>query len=120
MESKELLIRTIKEWVRLDNEVRVLQKEQALRKIEKKNISTHLMEIMKKNEIDCFDIKDGQICYAKKSIKKPITKKALFDILEKYCKGDMLKATEINNYIIENREEVIKETIVRKIFTPND
>lgn len=116
MESKELLVKTIKDWVRLDNEVRTLQKEQAIRKTEKKNISTILMDIMKKNEIDCFDINDGKICYAKKNIKKPITKKILFDILEKYCKGDLLKATEINNYIIENREEVVKETIVRKIY----
>ena len=31
--------------------------------------------IMKSNEIDCFDLKDGQICYNKKTVKKPIQKK---------------------------------------------
>ena len=35
--------------------------------------------------------------------------------LSKYFKGDLLKATELNEFIIDNREEVIKESIVRKI-----
>jgi hypothetical protein len=117
MDTKEHLIKTIKEWVRLDNEIRNLQKEQIKRKTDKKNISTTLMEMMKKNEIDCFDIKDGQICYSKKNIKKPITKKVLMNVLSKYFKGDTLKASELNEFIIENREEVVKETIVRKINT---
>ena len=115
METKENLIKTIKEWVRLDNEIRTLQKEQIQRKNEKKKVSTLLMETMKKNEIDCFDIKDGQICYNKKNVKKPITKKVLMNVLSKYFKGDLLKASELNEFIIDNREEIVKETIVRKI-----
>jgi len=115
MDTKEYLIKTIKDWVKLDNEIRSLQKEQIQRKNDKKKVSIALMEIMKKNEIDCCDIKDGQICYSKKHIKKPITKKILMSVLSKYFKGDLLKASELNEYIIDNREEVIKETIVRKI-----
>ena len=52
MDTKEHLIKTIKEWVRLDNEIRKLQKEEKQRKTDKKNISNVLMDIMKKNEID--------------------------------------------------------------------
>jgi hypothetical protein len=73
---------------------------------------------MKNNEIDCFDINDGQICYTRKNVKKPLTKKMLMDTLSKYFKGDILKASELNDYIIENREETVKETIVRKIIPP--
>ena len=115
MDTKEHLIKTIKEWVRLDNDIRKLQKEEKQRKDDKKNISNVLMEIMKKNEIDVFDINDGQICYTKKNIKKPITQKILMNVLSDYFKGDMLKAAELNEYIRDNREEVIQETIVRKI-----
>lgn len=115
METKDQLIQTIKEWVKLDNELRALQKEQIKRKNDKKAMSILLMETMKQNEIDCFDINDGQICYSKKSVKKPITRKLLMDTLSTYFKGDLLKATELNNYIIENREEEVKENIVRKI-----
>jgi len=70
METKEQLVKTIKEWVKMDNEIRSLNKEINSRKTEKKNLSTLLIETMKKNEIDCFDIKDGQICYTKKKMSK--------------------------------------------------
>ena len=115
MDTKEQLIKTIKEWVKIDNEIRTLQKELTVRKNEKKKISTKLMDIMKRNEIDCFDINDGQIYYAKKSVKKPITKKVLMNILSNYYDGDLVKANKLNEYIIENREETVKETIERKI-----
>ena len=115
METKDLLIKTIKEWVKLDNEMRELQKQQTTRKVEKKRISEILIQTMRKNEIDCFDINDGQIIYDKKNVKKPITKKVLFDILSKYYKGDSDKATDMQTYIMENREEVFKESIVRII-----
>lgn len=115
MASKDILIKTIKEWVKIDNEIRELQKQQTIRKTEKKKTSELLIKIMRENEIDCFDINDGQIVYNKKSIKKPITKKVLFDILSKYYKGDTTRAEDMQNYIMENREEVIKETIERVI-----
>jgi hypothetical protein len=40
--------------------------------------------------------------------------------LSKYYKGDILKATELNEFILDNREEVIKETLVRKISKDED
>jgi hypothetical protein len=120
METKEQLVKTIKDWVKLDNDIRKLQKEIKQRKAEKTKTSTILMETMKKNEIDCFDINNGQICYTKKNIKKPITKKILLDILSKYYKGDTLKASEINNFILDNREEIVKESIVLKVIKGSD
>jgi hypothetical protein len=118
METKDQLIAAIREWVRLDNETRQLQKEIAARKNDKKKINESLIDIMKKNEIDCFDIKDGQLCYVKKNMKKPITKKNLLEILARYYDGDRLKAGQLNDFILNNREEEVKETIVRKITSP--
>jgi hypothetical protein len=115
MDNKEQLIKSIKEWVRIDNEIRTLQEQQSIRKKEKKTISDSLLTVMKTNEIDCFDINDGQIIYNKKNIKKPITKKMLLNVLSNYFKDDVSKANELNNYILENREDVIKENIVRKV-----
>jgi len=78
------------------------------------------MATMKKHSIDCFDLKDGQICYVKKNIKKPITKKILMGILSKYYNGDITKANELNNFIIDNREDAVKETIERKVTKTNE
>ena len=86
LETKDQLIQKIKEWVKIDNEIRTLQKEQAKRKTEKKKISMELMDVMRMNQIDCFDINDGQLMYSKKSVKKPITKKNLMTILSSYCR----------------------------------
>ena len=44
--EKEELVKIVKEWVRNDNEIRTLQREQAKRRVEKKNISMRLMQIM--------------------------------------------------------------------------
>jgi hypothetical protein len=73
------------------------------------------METMKSNDIDCFDLNDGQICYTKKNVKKPVTNKVLFDILTKYYNGDITQASTISNFIKENRIEITKENITRKI-----
>ena len=113
--TKNILVQNIKEWVKLDNEIRSLKKEENIRKNEKKKLNENIMSIMKENEIDCIDIKDGQICYNQKSVKKPITKKYLLEILSKYVNGDSEKADHANDFILNNREEVIKESIVRKI-----
>ncbi len=113
METKDQLISTIKEWVKIDNEMRTLQSELAKRKKEKKNISNTLIEVMKKNEIDCFDLNDGQIVYNKTKTRKPITKKTLLNILNTFYKGDATKATELNKYILDSREETVRENITR-------
>ena len=117
METKDQLVKTIKEWVKIDNEIRSLQKEANMRKTEKKKMSETLIDIMKKNEIDCFDIKDGQICYTKKNIKQPITKKVLLSILTKFFSGDGTRANELNEFILENRQETVSENIVLKPLT---
>ena len=38
-----------------------------------------------------------------------------FYILSKYFEGDIEKAEEANDFILNNREEVIKESITRKL-----
>ena len=102
--------------MKIDNDMLILQKELKKRKTDKAKLSVKLIDIMKSNEIDVFDIKDGQIQYTNRKIKKPITKKVLLDTLTKYYEGDFMKANELNSFIMDNREEVIKESITRKII----
>ena len=105
----------IRDWVKIDNEIRHLQKEQNSRKVEKKKLNIRLMEIMKNNKIDFFELNDGEIIYKKKNVKKPITQKALLNILSSYFEGDMERVGELNKYILENRETVINESIIRNV-----
>ena len=119
-DNKNQLIHTVKEWVRIDNEIRQLQKEISTRRHDKKLMNDKLMETMKTNDIDCFDLNDGKIRYTKKNVKKPINNKVLLDILTKYYSGDISQASEINNFINDNRIEVTKENITRKISKTTD
>jgi hypothetical protein len=118
METKEQLINTIKEWVKIDNEMKALQTELKVRRTAQQKISTSLIETMKKENIDGVDLNNGteQLSYMKKTIKKPITKSLLLNILSKYYSGDSNKATELNTFILDNREEFIKEAIVLKKY----
>ena len=112
--NKAELVESIKEWIRIDNEIRNLNKEIRDRKTQMTKISQNLMSTMKDNNIDEFNVKEGKLIYSKKQVKKPITKKYLTDILLKYYEGDETHATEMNTYILENRESIVKETIRRK------
>ena len=114
METKEDLIKFIKSWVKIDNEIKTLQTELSKRKSEKKKISNDLIEVMRKNEIEMFDIKNGLLLYSKKNVKKPISQKTLLQLLTKYYKNDELKANELNSFLLENREHTTKENITIK------
>jgi hypothetical protein len=113
--NKTEIIESIKEWMRIDNEIRNLNKEVRDRKTQQINISKRLMTTMKDNKIDEFNVKDGKLIYSKKQVKKPITKKYLTDVLMKYYDGDAEQATELNSFIDENRETIAKESIRRLV-----
>jgi len=115
METKEQLVKVVKEWVTMDNEIRKHQRIVREMKINQKNVSHNLMKTMKQNEIECFDINNGSLVYKKNKVKKPINKNILYSILNDYFKGDVEHVEELGKYIMDNRQEVIKETIHRKI-----
>ena len=113
--TKAELVQLIKDWMSIDNDIRNINKELRTRKENLKKVSQNLMKTMKENEIDEFDIKGGKLMYSKTNIKKPITKKNLVSILSKYYNGDISQALEMNNFIMNNREESVKETLKRSI-----
>ncbi len=113
--NKGELVQIIKDWMAVDNEIRNINKELRARKDRLKKISENLMKTMKENEIDEFDVKDGKLVYSKTNVKKAITKKSLVTILSKYYNGDISQALEMNNFIMNNREEVTRESIKRSI-----
>ena len=115
MTTKAELVQNIRDWIAVDNEIRELNKELRLRKTKQQQISKTLMQTMKENEIDEFDITGGKLLYNKKTLKKPLSKKNLLGILSKYYKDNETQAIEVNQFIMNNREEIVKETISRKI-----
>jgi hypothetical protein len=115
METKEHLINKIKEWMLVENEIKDLRAEIRELNNRKKGMTSDLMVVMKDNNIDCFDIKGGSIIYKQSKVKKPINSKTLMATLNNFFKNDNLKAEEMTKYILENREEQIRESIKHKV-----
>lgn len=114
MDDKRKLIENVKSWIDIDNDIKVLQKELKEKRKEKKMFTSNLVDIMKTNNVDCFDIKNGKLLYTKKKVKAPLSKKHLFNSLSQYFKNNKNIIDELGNYILNSREEKIKENIKRK------
>jgi hypothetical protein len=110
---KEQLVNNIREWVKIDGEISQLRQEIKERNNKKKTMTESLVNVMKTNNIDCFDINDGSLIYKKNKVRKPINAKTLLSSLQNYYK-DQNVAEDLTKYIMDNREEQIKETIKRK------
>tara|TARA_B100000886_G_C20336486_1_gene454724 strand:- start:424 stop:777 length:354 start_codon:yes stop_codon:yes gene_type:complete len=114
MQTKDELVSSIKEWITIDEEIKVLKAEIKNRQLKKKDLTTNLVEVMKSNEIDAFDINDGKLVYSKHKTKQPISKKLLLSSLQNLF-DNQEQANKIAEHILESRNETIKEIIRRKI-----
>ena len=115
MDEKETIINNVKSWLTIDEEIKNMQKEIRNKKKEKKVITENLVEIMKYNEIDCFDINDGKLVYTKNKVKQALSKKHLLTALSTYFQNDGSKAKELTTFILDSRQVKIKENIRHKI-----
>jgi hypothetical protein len=115
METKEQLVNNIKEWIKMDTEISELKSQIKDRNAKKKLLTENLVTVMKSNKIDCFDINGGALVYKTSKIKKPINGKSLLTALQNFYKTDKKLAEDITKHVMDSREELIKETIKRKI-----
>jgi len=111
MATKEELISNIKQWMRAESDIKALQAELKKQHEIKKKLTDSLVDIMKDNEIDCFDVKDGKIIYTQTKSKTPLNKKTLLTALEKAFPNNTERAQELSNFILETRQENVKESI---------
>lgn len=116
MATKEELVQNIKAWMKVDQEMKALQKELKERRLLKKTLSASLVDIMKTNDIDCFDITDGKLIYTKNKVKSALSKKHLDSCLSQYfAQHPDIDAAEVSEYILDKRTTKINEGIRHKI-----
>ena len=113
--TKDELILNIKEWIKMDNEITRLKAEVKEKTNKKKELTESLVNVMKSNAIDCFDIKGGALVYKQKKTRRTISGKFLLSQLEEYYKDQPELAKEITKKVLDNRIEVVKDEIKRKI-----
>lgn len=114
--DKNELLNVVKNWISLDDQIKELQKRIREMKTEKKQATETLVETMKSNEIDCFELGAGnKLMYTKNKSKKPLSKKHLLESLSKYFQGNAEQAAHLSKFIMNSREETVRENIRRKI-----
>ena len=113
--DKEQLIENVRGWIAIDNEIKQLQKVIKEKRKEKKAYTANLVEVMKSNDIQCFDISDGKLLYTQNKVKSALSKKHLIKSLTEWFKDDPTKIGDLTKHILNSREEKIKENIKRKI-----
>ena len=112
--NKERVVETVKEWMQVDNEMKTIQKRLRELRQDKKELTDILIDIMRNNDIDEFDVNGGgKIMYKKSTVKSTLSKKHLLASLHEYFKDNPEQGIEVTNFILENREEKVKESIKR-------
>ena len=114
-DNNETIKRQIRDWIAVDNDIRRLKKDLRQRTQDRDRMTTGLIENMKKRSIDIVNLgSDGQLRYEKRTTKKPVTQKMLLNLLATYF-DDVKEAEKVNSFILDHREEVVRETLVRKV-----
>lgn len=112
--DKQSLKQTIKDWVKLDEEVVELKMRTKLLNQKKKEMSVRLLTIMKEQKIDEFDLNnEGKLVRQMKKTKQPINKKQLITSLMKYYENEK-DAQTVTDYILNSRQERMDESICKK------
>ena len=113
--KKDDLIVYIKEWIKIDNDIINLKTQVKQKTTKKKELTESLVNVMKVNNIDCFDINGGALIYKQKKTKRTISGKFLLTQLEEHYKDQPELAKELTKKVLENRVNVVKDEITRKI-----
>jgi hypothetical protein len=118
--TKEQLVDSVKKWIEYDIEIGKLNKTIATIKKqiqeknkEKKKLTDELMIVIKKNNAD-ITLGNHTLSHKVSKKTKPITKKYLLDQLNIYFKSQPEIANDVSTQLLNNREVVVKETIVLK------
>jgi len=113
--TKEQLKDYLRQWVRVENEISTLSAEIKKRKLIHQQLSKSLLEVMRKNEIDCFDVANGRIVYSKTKTRAPLNNGQIKSALSTYYKDDAEKVNSLTEFLLASRVEKTRETIKMKI-----
>jgi Family of unknown function (DUF5760) len=101
----------LKEWLTLEEDLKVLSAATREKKKRMGILQGLITKTMKGHKIGRVNIKSGSIIYQNKQTKESMGKKFIVTKLTEYFKGDIIKATEIYNYLEEHRGKKSKDNI---------
>jgi hypothetical protein len=111
---KEQLTTTVKSYLELDDQIKALNKALVDRRKQKTKMTSEILEMMKKFEIDNMNTKNGRLIYSVNKTFKPLNKTNLLSGLNMYFKNDD-QAKTVTQVVLDNREKVEKVNLRRTI-----
>jgi predicted nucleic acid-binding Zn-ribbon protein len=112
-DSQTNVVETVKEWIKIDNELKILQMEMKTRKERKKQLSDSLVEVLRDSDIDGWNTKEGKLEYVKTKTKTSLNKQHIKTALSKFIKNPE-QVDAMTQFIYESRSIKEKESIKRK------
>ena len=112
-DSKENLIKNIESWISLEADINNLSNTLKHKKNEKKEITNYLINIMKTNNIDVFDVGQNKFIYSQKKTKQSISKKFLLENLERIL-NNTNEAEKITELLLDARQEKLTDNLKKK------
>ena len=112
---KENLQSSVKEYLSLDDQIKALNKAVKERRDRKKKLSESILSLMKQFEINNMNTSNGKLVYSVTKTKEPLNRKSLTRTLNIYF-GSSDKANELSKFVMENRKQIEKVQLKRKIF----
>ena len=113
----EEFIEVVKNWVKIDDDIREHTNAIKDLKDERKDYETYILEYMDKIKVPVIDITGGKLRVNKSQTKTPLKEESIQTALFQITK-DNIKSTEMTKYIMENRPCVerinLKRTRLRK------
>jgi len=113
-QMKKVLLENLQAWLKIDNEMKLLRKEMKERRDKKKLLTSVLVDIMKKNQIDDVVLKNEKLLYTQTKTKTPLSKKHLFTSISDFFKDDRELAKNLSKFVMDSRKVKINENIKRK------
>lgn len=101
----------LKEWLILEDELKVLSNAVKEKKKRMGILQGLITKTMKGHKLARVNIKSGAILYQNKVTKESMGKRFIVSRLTEYFKGDIIKATEVYNFLEENRGKRVKDNI---------
>lgn len=102
----------VKQWLLLDDDIRVLNKALTERKKKKNEITPRILEFMGKYEIENLNTQEGKVQYTKSQVTKPMNKEYIKTRLSEFMRN-VEKAEKCTNYLLANRIKEEKVSLRR-------
>tara|TARA_B110001450_G_scaffold241802_1_gene251536 strand:+ start:602 stop:955 length:354 start_codon:yes stop_codon:yes gene_type:complete len=115
MDEESVLV--IKKWLAVESKISEYSTMLRNLRKEKKVLNSEMLNIMKNNNIECFDCNSGQISYIRNNVKRGLNQKLLHELLGNYFNSQNVNSNEAEKlckYIQDNRGVEIKETVKLK------